>query len=206
MRTKIAFTSVLVCGLGAGCAASSSATAPNPRREVSQQDSTAQARGGRWSINGVKLRYVIEGEGPTIVALHGGPGGNLGEMRSLSRMVGGYRWVFYDQRGSGDSERLPIDVKKLEKMGSSWISVERHVEDLEAIRAKLGVEKMILLGHSWGGALAAFFAAAHPARVEKLIIYNGGPMWRELDQAKSAAFRARRLLGQPAHQRLYRDL
>ena len=145
---------------------------------------------GYWEINGTKLHYVIIGHGDPIVVLHGGPGGNLREMLALVPFTMGFRWVFYDQRGSGESERFPIDLERLDE-AEAFFSIERHIDDLEEIRKKLGDEKITVLGHSWGGGLAAFYAAAHPDRVKKLVVYNGGPMWPELRAAKKAAFKER---------------
>jgi proline iminopeptidase len=145
---------------------------------------------GYWEINGTKLHYVIIGHGDPIVVLHGGPGGNLNSMLSLVLFAPDYRWVFYDQRGSGESERFPVNLESLDE-AEAFFSVERHIEDIEGIRKRLGVEKITVLGHSWGGALAVFYTAAHPNRVNKLIVYNGGPMWPELRAAKKTALEER---------------
>ena len=130
------------------------------------------------------------GEAEPIVVLHGGPGGNLTSKLDLVGIAPGYQQVFYDQSGGGESDRYPVDLERLEE-ATAWFSLENNVEDLEENRRKLGAQKIIVLGHSWGGALAAFYAAAHPDRVEKLVIYNGGPMWPELRSAKKAFFKAR---------------
>ena len=145
---------------------------------------------GYWEINGTKLHYVIMGHGEPIVVLHGGPGGNLSSKLELVPFAPDFRWIFYDQRGSGESERFPVDLEQLDE-AEAFFSIERHIEDVEWIRKKLGLEKITILGHSWGGALAVFYAAAHPDRVKKLVVYNGGPMWPELRAAKKEAFKER---------------
>ena len=64
----------------------------------------------------------------------------------------------FDQAGSGLSDRLP----------AADYTVERFVADIEAIRQQIGTERLILIGHSWGGTLVAHYAAAHPDRVAKV--------------------------------------
>jgi proline iminopeptidase len=71
--------------------------------------------------------------------------------------------VYFDQRGSGRSER-------------PWrqaYSVSIMVEDLEQLRLVLGVERLSLIGHSFGGILALEYAAVHPDHVERLVIVDG---------------------------------
>lgn len=145
---------------------------------------------GYWEINGTKLHYVMIGSGEPIVVLHGGPGGNLDSKLEFADFAPGFQWIFYDQRGCGESERFPVDLEQLDE-AAAFFSVERQVEDLEEIRKKLGFEKITILGHSWGGGLAVFYAVAHPDRVKRLVVYNGGPMWPELRAAKKTALEER---------------
>jgi pimeloyl-ACP methyl ester carboxylesterase len=67
--------------------------------------------------------------------------------------LAGFDVYAYDQIGAGRSARL-ADVKAY--------TVARHVADLEAIRTTIGAEKIVLIGNSWGGTLAANYLAAHP--------------------------------------------
>lgn len=103
------------------------------------------------------------GAGPTVVVLHGGWGGEHASMLGLLPLAARYRLVFYDQRGSLRSpcERLP--------------TADDHVADLELLRATLGVERVVLLGHSMGGWLAQAYAAAHPERVRALLLLGPTP-------------------------------
>lgn len=102
---------------------------------------------------------------------HGGPGlwdyfdGVAELLRDSVRSV---RW---DQRGCGRSERR------------GPYAVERFVADLDAVRAQCGVERVDLLGHSWGAMLALRYALAHPDRVRSLVYVSGvgvdpGQPWR----------------------------
>ena len=105
---------------------------------------------------GVKKPYPI-------IYLHGGPGGyvyskNIETLGELSEL--GYDVYLYDQIGCGLSERLE-KVKEYTAL--------RHVKDLEEIITMLGAEKVILVGQSWGGALAVLYSADHLDKVDKII-------------------------------------
>jgi proline iminopeptidase len=115
------------------------------------------------TADGVRLYYRVEGEGrDTVVVLHGGPSlGHAYLAPDLVPLTRGRGVVHYDQRGIGRSTPL-TDPERL--------SIERHVEDLEALRTHLGLERLALLGHSWGGMLAARYAAAHPQRVARILL------------------------------------
>jgi proline iminopeptidase len=135
------------------------------------------AQEGDWTIGGTRIHFRMVGEGELVVLLHGGPGGNFQGLKALEELADSYKLVMYDQRGSGQSARF--STEQLNK-DPYLIGVDQHVSDLEEVRLKLGVEKLTLLGHDWGGALALFYAIRHPDRVKKLIVYNGGPEWPEL--------------------------
>lgn len=106
-----------------------------------------------------------------IVFVHGGPG-----LRALDTdhafyrqfTQDGFRVYLYDQTGSGLSGRLPH---------ATDYTVERQVADLEAIRQQIGAERLVLIGHSWGGTLIAHYAVAHPEHVAKLVFHSPGPIW-----------------------------
>jgi proline iminopeptidase len=96
----------------------------------------------------VWYRVAGEGAGVPLLVLHGGPGGTSCRF-SLFEPMGEERPVIrYDQLGTGRSGR-PDDL-------SLW-TVERFVEELHTIRQRLGLERLHLLGHSWGGSLAAAY-------------------------------------------------
>lgn len=116
----------------------------------------------------VRLRYRIVGSGPdTVLVLHGGPGLATASLEpdlrplALSRTL-----LFYDQRGAGEST-LPAEKTLLH-----W---RHYVSDLEALREHFGLEKMTLIGWSWGGHLSVRYAIQHPDRVERLMLMSAGP-------------------------------
>jgi proline iminopeptidase len=112
----------------------------------------------------------------TVVVLHGGWGaehsGLVDAMRDLERE---YHFVFYDQRGS---LRSPAP--------DATITYDRFIEDLEFLRAELGLERLSLVAHSMGAVLASAYAAKYPDRIERLVLlapaYLKNPITQE-DQA-----------------------
>ncbi|HEV2817859.1 MAG TPA: alpha/beta fold hydrolase [Allosphingosinicella sp.] len=118
--------------------------------------------------DGVRLYYRIEGRGPqTLVVVHGGPGFSLESVRAdFAPLAAHRRVIYYDQRGNGRSSLIDDPAA---------LAVPRHVADLEAIRRHFRLEKMNLLGNSWGGLLISAYAAAHPDRVERLILDASAP-------------------------------
>jgi proline iminopeptidase len=74
--------------------------------------------------------------------------------------------LFYDQLGGGRSDRPEGDA-------SLW-RVERFVSELDGVRDAFGLERMVLLGQSWGGCLALQYALDHPERVQGLVLSNTG--------------------------------
>jgi pimeloyl-ACP methyl ester carboxylesterase len=106
-----------------------------------------------------------------IVYLHGGPGVRQAPFDQDiygSFAANGFRVFLYDQAGSGLSGFLPH---------LRDYTVARSVVDLEAIRQKIGVEKMILIGHSWGSTLAASYMAKFPTHVARVVFHSPGKLW-----------------------------
>jgi proline iminopeptidase len=126
----------------------------------------------------VDLAYEIYGSpsaaSPIIIA-NGGPGFShtylLQNDVFTARLARDRQVVFYDQRGDGKSTLLKPDAPE---------DMNAQVADLDAIRAKLGFQKFILLGHSWGGLLAMGYASAHPEHIAKLILIDSAaPAWKK---------------------------
>lgn len=136
------------------------APAPTPAQDV--RDGYVAAD------DGVRLYYRIEGEGPeTLVVVHGGPGNSLESVRlDLAPLARHRRVIYYDQRGNGRSELVGDGAR---------LTVAHHIADLESIRRHFGMERMTLLGNSWGGLLVSAYAAAHPDRVARLVLHAPAP-------------------------------
>jgi len=118
----------------------------------------------------------------TLITIHGGPGLSLEAMSGFELLVGPERRVVsYDQRGTGRST-IPDDLD---------YSLDAHVADLEAVRIALGVRSVQLVGQSWGGAIASAYAAAHPDRVDALVLVGAVPLDRAEYLAGQDRFQAR---------------
>ncbi|MGM9445415.1 alpha/beta fold hydrolase [Streptomyces murinus] len=110
--------------------------------------------------DGTELAYHVRGEGSPLVALPGGPADSayLGDLGGLSR----YRQlVMPDLRGTGGSA-APRDPASYR--------CDRMVADVEALRMRLGLDRMDLLAHCAGANLAVLYASCHPERVERLTL------------------------------------
>jgi proline iminopeptidase len=120
-------------------------------------------------INGVRLWYRVAGKPATDVApvvfLHGGPGQGSYHFAALAGpyVEPSLRLIYFDQRGSGRSERPWTG-----EYGKSTL-----VEDIEGLRRELGVPQIALIGHSFGGALALEYAAQYPEHVSKVVFVAG---------------------------------
>jgi proline-specific peptidase len=117
---------------------------------------------GYVDAHGEMIYYEIVGHGPPLMILHGGPGASheylLPYLLPLARQN---RLVFVDERGSGRSEKLDQPV---------GYTVENMVEDVEAVRQELGLGKISLLGHSFGGVLAQAYAFKYQQSLTHLIL------------------------------------
>lgn len=112
-------------------------------------------------INGVNLVYDDSGgEKIPFVTLHGGPGmgSRKGDWAAFQPLTDTFRLISYDQRGNGESE------------GREPYSHEQFVADLEGLRLKLNLGRIVLLGGSYGGFIALEYALRHPENLHALIL------------------------------------
>jgi proline iminopeptidase len=110
-----------------------------------------------------ELYYEESGnsKGKPVVFLHGGPGGATDPTMRRFFDPSGYRIVLVDQRGCGAS-RPHAELRE----NTTW----DLVDDLEALRAHLGLERWMVFGGSWGSTLALAYAQRHPERVTELVL------------------------------------
>jgi len=126
------------------------------------------------------------GSGCVLVAINGGPGLTSNYMLDLETLVStGCAVVTYDQRGLGRSSQ-PNDPDSPESY-----SLQKYADDLEAIRYEIGVDRIRLFGHSFGGIVAMQYAVDYPDRVASLIFYGSGPPNWEAIQNSQANFSER---------------
>jgi len=120
------------------------------------------------------LYYEVRGGGDAtpLMVVNGGPGfphDYVHCSQAWDDLAAHRRVIFYDQRGTGRSSRL--------KKGASCTLADQ-IADLETLRQHLGLAKMDLLGHSWGGLLVMAYAARHPERIAHLVIVDSAaPKW-----------------------------
>ena len=142
-----------------------------------------EAKGGLLSLNGTELYVKTMGSGESIIVIHGGPvlehGYLLPHLEPLSR---DYRLIFFDQRLSGRSSA---------ELDSTEVRMENFVEDIEAVRSYFGLERVHVMGHSWGGLLAMKYALEYPERLNSLVLLNSMPASSALWQEEEAILASR---------------
>jgi proline iminopeptidase len=112
--------------------------------------------------DGRTLSYHRMGnDGPMLVCHPGGPGFSALYFGDLAGLWERFTLILLNPRGTGASGR-PADRRAYQ--------IDDYVADLEELRGHLGLERMLLLGHSHGGVVAQAYAARNPDRVEKLVL------------------------------------
>jgi proline iminopeptidase len=113
------------------------------------------------SFRGINIFTRIMGSGEPLVFLHGGPGGEHRYfLPHVEELANDFQLVFYDQAGCGQSEPLPDDS----------YSMDTEVELLDELRKSLRIEKLNLVGESWGSMLSLLYACKYPEHVHKIFI------------------------------------
>jgi proline iminopeptidase len=120
---------------------------------------------GYLSADGHQIYWEDWGnpKAPLIMHLHGGPGSSFGAKHKLLYEPSQHRVIFHDQRGCGQSTPRGLLANN---------TVAALIADIDALRHQAGVEKITVAGGSWGSTLALLYAAAHPERVERLILWS----------------------------------
>lgn len=117
---------------------------------------------GLIAVDGGRIWYRSVGTGRVpLLLLHGGPGAGHDYLEPLEALAADRQVVFYDQLGCGRSDR-PDDA-------SLW-RIDRFVAEVDQVRRGLGLSRVHLLGHSWGGWLAIEYMVSQPAGVVSLVL------------------------------------
>lgn len=131
-----------------------------PLRLAPDRELMVPVEGGRLYV---RVNGDLSGPRLPLVYLHGGPGSGHAGLLPLTALADERAVILYDQLDSGRSD-APADPR-------NW-RVERFVDEIEAVRRALGVERWHLGGGSWGGTLALEYGARRPAALAGLIIQS----------------------------------
>ena len=117
------------------------------------------------TVDGIKLHYVIAGEGPSIVLVHGASS-NLQEFTSsiLPELARTHRVIAFDRPGYGHSQAPTSDI---------WLNPAAVADLLLKASAELGVKKPLVLGHSWAGSVVMAAMVNFPERIRGGILLSG---------------------------------
>jgi proline iminopeptidase len=165
--------------LAAGCGGSSPS--------VSKPSSAALEPGShRLSVGGLEVAFEVRGKGPVCFALPGGPGMDAAYLRTdaLDRR---FTMIYIDPLGTGSSSKLPPTER---------YSIARDAAVLEGLRTQLGLDRVCLVGHSYGGFVVQRYAVDHPKHVSGLLLYSTTPV-TDLDWEKDVAANAQWFKDQP---------
>src|SRR5215218_8314472 len=185
-RTRLVAVTVGVLAGVAGFWATALVPVGDPRRPP------APVAGQRyWELpTGSRIAYAhLPAQGTPrpapVVFLHGGPG--VADMAGDAAYFGqltadGFDVWVYDQVGTGRSSRLG---------DPRGYTIPRGVADLEAIRQRIGADRMVLLGHSWGAQVAASYLAAYPEHVARVVFSSPGALAPAVDDGSDAGVRER---------------
>ncbi|MFP6763791.1 MAG: alpha/beta fold hydrolase [Planctomycetaceae bacterium] len=155
-------------------------------------------------VNGTELYFDVEGPGlvaegpamierPVVMALHGGPGGDHVSLRdSLSPLSDSAQFIYLDHRGAGRSATAD----------PATCTLDQNIDDVDALREHLGLDRISVLGVSYGGMVAQGYAIRYPERVTNLMLVVTAPSYRFLDDAR----RIVKERGSPEQQRVCQRL
>jgi proline iminopeptidase len=130
-----------------------------------------------WQVEtDIQLHYFSAGQGRPVLVIHGGPGLPYAQPWSgLAALTNRYTFYYYDQRGCGGSTR-PFDrfsssnyYQNMTRLDQT-LGLGAQIADIERIRRILGQDRLILIGHSFGGFLASLYAAEFPEYVQALVL------------------------------------
>lgn len=151
---------------------------PGMARALKNLNPPAQAKAENfWDVErAIKLYHFSDGTGANVIFVHGGPGMPTSKpLPGLGLLNANYQWHYYDQRGCGKSTR-PVEKFSSSNYYENMQTLDRtlglgaQIADIERIRQILGDDQIILVGHSFGGFIAALYAAEFPEHVRALIL------------------------------------
>lgn len=119
--------------------------------------------------DGETIHYQVFGSGDPVLLINGGPGMSSEGFTDLAkRLAVKNQVILYDQRGTGLSH-IPV-------INSRSMTMKLLVDDIEILREHLKINEWVVMGHSFGGMLAYFYATVYPQRVKAMIQSSSGGM------------------------------
>lgn len=140
----------------------------------------------RAKVDGAEIYFDVDGMGlvpdadrmverPVLFLLHGGPGGDHSSFKLNSEPLRDTaQMVYVDHRGSGRSAVTDPES----------CTLDQNIDDVDALRRHLGLERISVLGSSYGGMVAQGYAIRYPDRVANLILVSTAPSYRCLEDAR----------------------
>jgi proline iminopeptidase len=159
------------------------------------------------TVNGAMLHSEAFGhpDSTMIVCIHGGPGSDYRYLLNCKDLVDhGYRVIFYDQRGSGLSQRFSKDYYTDLGTGALDVLYDELSGVIDHYRTSPD-QKVFLIGHSWGAMLATAYTGRHPDAIQALVVCEpGGLKWDDVKEFVSES-RSFGLFGEILNNATYMD-
>ena len=152
--SRNSLTALVVALLLAACGGPASEA--DPYADLLTDSARFEVEGG-----GIWYRVVGSGTGTPVILLHGGPGFSSYYLKAMEALGNDRPVIRFDQLGSGRS-----DVTS----DTTLFTIPTFVEQLDALRRHLGLERVHIYGHSWGTMLGVEYYRAHPDAVESLVL------------------------------------
>ncbi|MBI3088348.1 MAG: alpha/beta fold hydrolase [Candidatus Omnitrophica bacterium] len=118
-------------------------------------------------LGGLRYHYVDEGRGEPVVLLHGNPTWSFYYRRLILDLRQRYRVIAPDHIGCGFSD----------KPQRYAYTLERHIANVQALIERLGLARLSLVMHDWGGPIGMGYAARHPHAVARFVVLNTAAFW-----------------------------
>jgi haloalkane dehalogenase len=115
--------------------------------------------------DGLRMHYLDEGEGDVVLLLHGEPTWSYLYRKVIPQLTPVARVVAPDYFGFGRSDK-PVE--------RGWYTYDRHYASVERFVEQLGLQRLTVVVHDWGGPIGLRLAVARPERVARLVILNTG--------------------------------
>lgn len=176
--------SVVLATLLALSVPATSQTSAAGTQDAASNRPSLHPKGDYVAVNGARLWYESEGSGEPLILISGGPGISHDYFHPyFSALRDSYRILYFDAFGRGKSDRAK-DRREY--------TLARDVDDVEGLRKALGLGKINLLGHSYGGIVAQAYALRYPDSLHRLMLVDtlfSSEMWQANNDNSNAEMR-----------------